>query len=174
LLSAIETCKEYKNILVGNHQLIILFTDHKNNTFNGVKASDRVLLLCWLLLLEEYGITLEYLPGKIQENVVADALSCLDIDSLKIEIECLNIQEEDVLTPLSGSENNSISNINPIKPIHAALIFKEQAKVKEPGLRGKGLAQPHYSIQHIEGYDLLFYKENQQDLHPSIIETNNN
>jgi hypothetical protein len=43
--------------------------------------------------------------------------------------------------------------------MHNALIFKEQAKVKEPGLREKGLAQPHYSIQYIEGYDLLCYKE---------------
>jgi hypothetical protein len=41
--------------------------------------------------------------------------------------------------------------------MHTALIFKEQAKVK--GLREKGLAQPHCSIQHIEGYDLLCYKE---------------
>jgi hypothetical protein len=40
-----------------------------------------------------------------------------------------------------------------------ALIFKEQAKVKESGLREKGLAQPHYSIHHIEGYDLLCFKE---------------
>jgi hypothetical protein len=39
------------------------------------------------------------------------------------------------------------------------LIFKEQAKVTEPGLREKGLAQPHYSIKHIEGYDLLCHKE---------------
>jgi hypothetical protein len=64
-----------------------------------------------------------------------------------------------VLTILSGSENNSISNIKSTIPMHTALIFKEQAKVKEPRLREKGLAQPHYSIQHIEGYDLLCYKE---------------
>jgi hypothetical protein len=98
LLSAIETCKEYKNILLGYP--IIVFKDHKNNTFNALKASDRVLR--WLLLLEEYGVTFEYLPGK--KNVVADALSRLDIDSLKI-------QEEEVLKLLSRSENNSISNI---------------------------------------------------------------
>jgi RNase H-like domain found in reverse transcriptase/Reverse transcriptase (RNA-dependent DNA polymerase) len=49
LLSIIETCKEYKNILLGYP--IKVFTDHKNNTFNGLKASDRVLR--WLLLLEE-------------------------------------------------------------------------------------------------------------------------
>jgi hypothetical protein len=55
--------------------------------------------------------------------------------------------------------------------MHTALIFKEQAKVKHEGLRKKGLDQPHYSIQHIEGYDLLCYKENKQDLHSSIIET---
>jgi hypothetical protein len=33
LLSAIETCKEYKNILLGYPQPIIAFTNHKNNTF---------------------------------------------------------------------------------------------------------------------------------------------
>jgi hypothetical protein len=64
-----------------------------------------------------------------------------------------------VLTLLSGSENNSISNIKLAIPMHTALIFKEQAKVKETELREKVLAQPYYSIQHIEGYDLLCYKE---------------
>jgi hypothetical protein len=89
-------------------------------------ASDPVLLICWLLLLEEYGVTFEYLPGKQRKNVstVADALSRLDIDSL-------NIQEEEVLTLLSGSENDSISNIKFQNPMHTALIFKEQAKVKQ-------------------------------------------
>jgi hypothetical protein len=109
LLSAIETCKEYKNILLGYHQPIIVFTDHKNNTFNSVKASDRVLLISWLLLLEEYGVKFEYLPGKKNVGTVADTLSRLDIDSLKI-------QEEEVLTLLSGSENNSISNIKSTIP----------------------------------------------------------
>jgi hypothetical protein len=76
---------------------------------------------------------------------VADALSRLDIDSLKIQ------EEEEALTLLSGSENSSISNIE--FPMQTALIFKEQARVK--GLREKGLAQSHYSIQHIEEYNLL-------------------
>jgi hypothetical protein len=65
LLSAIETCKEYKNILLCYPTIV--FTDHKNNNFNRSKASDRILLLCGLLLLEEYGVTFEYLPGKIQK-----------------------------------------------------------------------------------------------------------
>jgi hypothetical protein len=107
---------------------------------------------CWLLLLEEFGGTFEYLLQRENTNVVADTLSCLDIHSLKI-------QEEEVLTLLSGSENNSISNIKLIIPMHTALIFIEQAKVKYKTLRKKGLTQPLYSIQHIEGYDLHCYKE---------------
>jgi hypothetical protein len=88
------------------------------------------LRTCWLLLLEEYGVKFEYLPGKKQKNVVnvADALSRLDIDSLKI-------QDEEVLTLLSGSENNSISNIK--STMYTALIFKEQANVKQKGFREK-------------------------------------
>jgi hypothetical protein len=72
LFSAIETCKEYNNILLGYRQPIIVFTDHKNNTFNGLKAfsSELVLLTCWLLLLEEYRVTFEYLPGKTRKRIV--------------------------------------------------------------------------------------------------------
>jgi hypothetical protein len=83
----------------------------------------------WLLLLEEYGVTFEYLPGKKNFAVVADALSRLDIDSLKI-------QEEEVLTLLTGSENNSISNIK--FPMHTALIFKRASKSQ--GTKRKGLS----------------------------------
>jgi hypothetical protein len=87
-------------------------------------------------------------------GAITDALSRLDIDSLKIQEET-----QKVLTLLLGSENNSISNIKSTTPIHTALIFKVQAKVKDIRLREKGLTQLHYSIQHIEGYDLLCHKE---------------
>jgi hypothetical protein len=118
------------------------------------------------LLLEEYGVTFEYLPGRKNVGIVEDALSRLDIDSLKTQEET-----EEVLTLLSGSENISIRNFKSTISMHTSLIFKEQAKVKDIRLREKSLAQPHYSIQHIEGYDLLCYKDKKQDLHSSIIET---
>jgi hypothetical protein len=68
---------------------------------------------------------------KANVATVAGALSRLDIDSLKI-------QDKEVLTLISGSENNRISNIKSTIPMHTALIFKEQAKVQV--LREKGLA----------------------------------
>jgi hypothetical protein len=80
--------------------------------------------LSWHLFLEEYGVTYDYLPEK---NILADDLSSLDIDTLKIQEE----EEEEEEIFLSGSENNSINNIESTFPIHNALIFKEQAKVKE-------------------------------------------
>jgi hypothetical protein len=76
---------------------------------------------------------------------VADALSHLDTDELKIP-------PEEVLKLLSGSEHSSIKF-----PMYTALIFSEQLKV--PGLRDMALSQPHYSMQHIEGYDLVCYKD---------------
>ena len=73
LLSTIESCKEFKEILLGFP--IIVFTDHKNNTFSGLKESDV------FLLLKEYGVSFEYLS--VKKIVVAGALSCLGIDELK-------------------------------------------------------------------------------------------
>jgi hypothetical protein len=59
------------------------------------------LRTCWLLLLEEYGVTFEYLSGNKQENMCtfANFLSRFDVDSV-------NIQEykEEVLKLLSGSK----------------------------------------------------------------------
>jgi hypothetical protein len=92
------------------------------------------LRACWLVLLEEYGVTFEYLPGNKQKNVIsiADALSRLDIDSLKIQE-----YKEEVLTLLSGSENNSIRNIKLTIIMNTALNFKEQTKDITQGTRIK-------------------------------------
>jgi hypothetical protein len=88
---------------------------------------------------------MSFCAGFYSLNIVADALSHIDIDSLKIHEQ----ETGEALKILSGSENNSIINIKLTIPMHTILIFKEQTKVKEPGLREKGIAQPHYSIQHI-------------------------
>ena len=73
LLSIVETCKEFRNILLG--QKIKVYTDHKNLTYKNFNT-DRVMR--WRLILEEYGLELNYIKGL--DNVAADALSRLDIE----------------------------------------------------------------------------------------------
>ena len=71
ILSLVETLKEYRTMLYGCKELH-LYTDHKNNTFEKF-STQRVL--CWRLLLDEFGPTFHHIKG--DDNPVADALSRL-------------------------------------------------------------------------------------------------
>jgi len=73
LLSIVETLKEFRNIVLG--QKVIIHTDHKNIVYGNL-SNDRIVR--WHLLLEEFGPEYQHIAGK--DNVVADALSRLDID----------------------------------------------------------------------------------------------
>jgi hypothetical protein len=85
LLAIVETLKYFKHMLLGLN--IIVQTDHKNLTHpNSTHTSDRVLRQH--LLLEEYGVDLQYIQGT--KNVVADALSRLPTEEL------FRLEEEDV------------------------------------------------------------------------------
>jgi ABC-type iron transport system FetAB ATPase subunit len=105
-----------------------MFTDHKNYTFNGLKASHLVLRTCWLLLLEEYGLTFEYIQGKKNVGSCCGCLFHIDID---------RDSRRKSINTFSGSENKSISNIKSTIPIHTSLIFREQSKVKDTRSREK-------------------------------------
>jgi hypothetical protein len=72
---------------------------------------------------------------------------------------------EEVLTFLLRSENRNNIIIKRTIPIHTTLIFKEKSKFT--GLREKGLTNTHYSIHHIEGYDIICFNDIKQDLHAS-------
>ena len=83
LLSIVATLKEFRNILLG-HQITV-YTDHKNLTYTNFNT-ERVMR--WRLVLEEYGPELVYIKG--ESNVVADALSRLEIDDKR---EIFNLSE---------------------------------------------------------------------------------
>ena len=78
LLSIVETLKEFRNILLG--QRIKVHTDHENLTYKTFN-SDRVMR--WRLYIEEYSPDLQYIKGT--HNVVADALSRLDMEEIPFE-----------------------------------------------------------------------------------------
>ena len=101
-------------MLLGHH--IIVRTDHKNLTYpNSTHTSDRVLRQ-WLLL-EEYGVELEYIQG--EKNVVADALSRLPTEEIFL------LAEDDDF------------------PLNLHLIAKQQ-RADEPLKTALALPQPVY------------------------------
>ena len=78
LLSIVETLKEFRNILLG--QELVVYTDHENLTYKQFN-SDRVMR--WRLYIEEYSPQLKYIKG--EHNIVADALSRMEIDSTPMD-----------------------------------------------------------------------------------------
>jgi hypothetical protein len=75
----VETLKEFQYHLLG--QKIKAHTDHENLTYKNFN-SDRVMR--WRLYIEEYSPDLQYIKGT--HNVVADALSCLEIKETPFEV----------------------------------------------------------------------------------------
>ena len=64
-----ETLKEFRTILLGQ---LNIYTKHKNLSCKNFN-NDRVLQ--WRLILEEYGLGVEYIPG--EKNISVHALSQL-------------------------------------------------------------------------------------------------
>ena len=77
------TLKEFRNIILG-HQITV-YTDHKNLTYK-IFNTERVM--CWRLILEDFGPELKSIKGK--NNVVANAFPRLEISDNQ---EILNISE---------------------------------------------------------------------------------
>ena len=70
LFSIVETLKTFRSMLLGAS--ITVQTDHKNVTHK-VSNFTTQCMLCWRLLLKEFGATYKYKTGA--SNTVADALS---------------------------------------------------------------------------------------------------
>jgi RNase H-like domain found in reverse transcriptase len=79
LLSIVETLEYFRNLLLG--QQIVVHTDHANLTCKRFN-SDRVMR--WRLFIEEYNPDLQYI--NVENNVVADALSCLLQQSIPCQV----------------------------------------------------------------------------------------
>jgi hypothetical protein len=91
LLSVVEILKEYRTMLLGFP--VTIHTDQKNLLYPQ-ESSLRVKR--WKLLLEEYRLSVQYVPGV--QNVGADAFSRLRYDYVKqaTEDELLVVEKEEV------------------------------------------------------------------------------
>ena len=94
LLAIVETLKEFKGMLWGQH--IKVYTDHKNLLTDALGlTSDRVYR--WRLLLEEYGPEIVWIKGI--HNTVADAISRLDYNpTLNLTNQCHYLRHTEALT----------------------------------------------------------------------------
>ena len=94
LLVIVEMVKEFKNILLG--QQLKVYMEHKNITHKGHIFSR---VMCWRLLIEEYGPELHYLPG---QKIIADSLSRLEHDNNLGNHESFALENYEVMKyPLS-------------------------------------------------------------------------
>jgi hypothetical protein len=180
LLSIVETLKEFRNILLG--QKLIVHTDHKNIVY-GKLSNDRIVR--WRLLLEEYGPEYVHIKGK--DNIVADALSRLDITQNNSEHsedrKAQNDHEDDNETegqicacalavlkideahaPILTREEQAYAltrkkQVDEEKfPLLPSLIQREQRKDKK--LKEKMKAKPEsFKTKQIEGASVIVNKE---------------
>jgi hypothetical protein len=121
----VETLKEFRNILLG--QQIIVHTDHANLTYKNFN-SDRVMRC--RLFIEEYSPDLQYIKG--ENNVVADALSCLPKTSTSYEdsqesfyalVECHEYRNK--------SKNADKYDLHPLSYEHLELAQKRDPQLKK-------------------------------------------
>jgi hypothetical protein len=142
LLSIVATLKEFRNILLG-HQITV-YTDHKYLTYKNFNT-ERVMR--WRLVLEEYGPELIYIKG--ESNVVADALSRLEIDDKR---EIFNLSKsfgfDDSDLPATAYPLRYCNIAKPQKT-HLPLIKKLASHIKNSKTTFRGGDKPHQLICHV-------------------------
>ena len=141
LLAIVETLKEFRNILLGQH--IKVYTDHKNLTYKNFNC-ERVMR--WRLVLEEFGPELIYLPGEV--NIVADALSRLSKEEDKSLLKDSLSKDETIhMAEYFGFSLDDLPK--DAFPLTYKIIMEAQQQDKE--LINKVETRPAYSIKEYHG-----------------------
>jgi hypothetical protein len=149
LLSIVETLKEFRNILLGYQ--VIVYTDHKNLTCKNFNT-ERVMR--WRLILEEYGPELRYIKG--EQNIVADALSRLDLDD---SIPLPSVHKANAMAECFN--NDGLEFPSEQYPLHMSTISHYQKQ--DTALQRLAKDNPLYSKKNFKSsdksYDVLVFKK---------------
>ncbi|KAG6576542.1 Pol Polyprotein [Phytophthora cinnamomi] len=105
LLSVVEILHEYRSMLLGFP--VVIHTDHKN-LIHPQENSLRVKR--WKLLLEEYRLMIEYIPG--WQNTGADAFSRLRYDYVKqaTEDELYTVDDDEVAIDVGVMKKHQLAD----------------------------------------------------------------
>nr|GEY32747.1 reverse transcriptase domain-containing protein [Tanacetum cinerariifolium] len=137
----------------------IVYTDHSALKYFHNKQDVKVRLLWWVLLLQEFDITI--LDKKGSENLTADHLSRLE-NPHKDVLENKDINENFPLETLGSLSNNSIpwfsdiANLNAGNFIKKGLTFQQKKKFfkDRQGKISQRDEMPHNAIQVCEIFDV--------------------
>ena len=149
LLSIVDTLKEFRNILLGVK--IVVWTDHKNLTCANFNTEH---VMRWRLILEEYGPELRCIKG--EQNIVADALSCLDLDD---DVPLPSVHDANAMAECFNLEGTQFPSEH--YPLHYSTIAHYQALDAELQKLAKG--NPLYTMKRFQNsdkfYELLVFKK---------------
>ena len=176
LLGIVETLKEFRNILLGHK--VVVHTDHKNIIYGNLN-SDRVAR--WRLLLEEFGPEYVHVAGK--DNVVADALSRMDMDDdskAMVSAYCMAtlsrneeaMSDKELLEECFGvhtRRNKDIPTVEELEqfPMSPKLLAKAQVADKEL-MKSVEKSRKEFTIKTVEGKELLCH--NGKILVPTVLQ----
>ena len=93
LLSIVFACLKFRIYILGYS--LTIRSDHKSISFPKKCKLNHGRLTRWILILQEYNINWEYVPGK--QNVVADGLSRINLEKGTYETEQEDIALEEYL-----------------------------------------------------------------------------
>ncbi|KAE9258938.1 hypothetical protein PR003_g35006, partial [Phytophthora rubi] len=139
LLSVVEILKEYRTMLLGFP--VVIHTDHKNLLF---PQENSLRVKRWKLLLEEYRLSVQYVPGPL--NIGADTFSRLRYDFVQqaTEEELFAVEEEEVALDGSVMKKHQL-NDSTCKDIISQLERNE--------------GDPEYTLRPALGVVLLHYRK---------------
>lgn len=108
LLAVVFACTKFRTYLIGHHRVVVR-SDHKALSFFKSCKLSHGRLLRWSLVLQEYCLEIEYVPGKM--NVVADVLSRMDYGEGNVEGHDINTIQAYVSQVTFGAKDSELRSI---------------------------------------------------------------
>ena len=96
LLAIIHACRAWRSYILGSI-ITVVFTDHASLRFLMTQPNMSARMTRWVEFLAPYNLDIKYKPGSV--NIVADALSRIDLNEIQTTIRHLDLWDWPLLVP---------------------------------------------------------------------------